>query len=274
MARQDEAMPYLPPTAEAGLARKASRVFHRLRLASWLDRKESQIRRVGERIGWPQAWLKEFAEYRKDPRLSLEEFFYFYCQLRQTDGPKLDAVKDESEARAFYAESEYPLYRQIVHRRHSAWRRVLWTMRGTQGMLMEFGSGIAPVSAWCSKRKPEWFYVLHDFASPHRTFGMERLSPTRNLVQQDMTLLKCYGHADVITALDTLEHVPDPLTMAQEIVERLRPDGVCHWNFIETDHTGLDLASASQRRQTLDYLDSALRLVYRNGDYRVSRKVE
>ena len=44
----------------------------RLSLAARLDRLDSIVRRVGERIGWPQSWLQEFIAYRGDPRMTLE----------------------------------------------------------------------------------------------------------------------------------------------------------------------------------------------------------
>ena len=143
----------------------------RLALASFLDRQESRLRYVAERLGYAP-WLSEFRTYLGDPRLTLEEFFVRYTLLRQKESPRLDAVNGEAAARAFYAESDYLLWRQVVHRRHSAWRRVLWTMRGTTGSLLELGCGIAPVSAWVERRKPDWQYGLCDIeVSAHHQFA-------------------------------------------------------------------------------------------------------
>lgn len=240
----------------------------RLALAAFLDTQESRLRGLAERFGYTP-WLEEFKAYVGDPRLTVQDFWYRYCRLRETEGPRLDAVKDEGEARAFYAKSLYPLYRQIVHRRHSAWRRVLWTMREEYGQLCEVGSGIAPVSAYCAPFKPYWDYLLVDVASPHLAFGAWRTKQRTRVVRIDDEV---WSASEVFTALDVFEHLPDPLTVAHLLVERMMPGGYLHYNFIETDGSGLDLATASQRRETLDYLGSALRLVYKDGPYRVARK--
>src|SRR3990172_2700293 len=111
----------------------------RLTLAAKLDRLESIIRRVGERVGWPQSWLQEYIQYRGDPRMTLEEFYVRFTLKRMAAEPKFAAVKTEADALAFYRDEGYMLWRNLVHRRHSAWRRVKVTMRGCYGDLLEFG---------------------------------------------------------------------------------------------------------------------------------------
>ena len=90
-------MSHLSAAKKAGMVVTAQRI----RLASFLDRKESQIRRVGERLGWPQRWLQEFAEYIGDPRLTLEDFWVRYVLLRQQEAPKMKAIKGEADALAY-----------------------------------------------------------------------------------------------------------------------------------------------------------------------------
>lgn len=244
-----------------------------LRLADFLDRQESRVRRVAERLGYAP-WLDEFRTYLGDPRLTLEEFWCRYTLMRMETAPKFAAVQSDDDARAFYA-NPYVLWRQVVHRRHAAWRRVLWTMKGECGSLLEFGCGIAPISAWLAPRRPRWCYGLYDLPSPHFTYGNWRL----RRYDSDDARPRLKPHAEdkfntyqVATALDVFEHVENPLSAAMNLRGLLRPGGYLHWNFVETDGTQLDRATAAQRTETLAYLSSALRLVYERDGYYVSVK--
>lgn len=240
----------------------------RLTLAAWLDRWEARVRRVGERVGWPQPWLREFNEYRHD-RMSPEEFWVRYTLLRMETAPRFPAVQTDTDAIAFYAESEYPLWRNLVHRRHAVWRRVLWTMRPPRGTLLEYGCGTAPVSAYCARRKPAWDYWLYDLPSASLRYGCWRLG-TENGPPQDGKWVG--GPVDCLTLLDVLEHLPDPRPVAQDCAAMLRPGGYLHWNFVETDGTGLNRATPAQRRTTIAYLEDALTTVWERQGERVSRK--
>ena len=240
-------------------------------LAAWLDRQESRLRRGFERAGFSTAWLEEFRTYLNDPRMTLEEFWCRYTLLRMQEGPKLDAVTTEAEARAFYATSEYPLWRNLVHRRHSSWRRVLWTMRGRTGCLMEFGCGVAPVSAYCARYRPTWCYVLGDVPGASREFGTWRVARLTGVdVERDVKTLA--QPVSVVTALDVLEHLSHPLDSMRAIVNLMPRGALLHWNFVATDSTGLDLASSQQRVDTIAYLTSALRTHYQSDDHMVSLK--
>ena len=233
----------------------------RLRLASFLDRLDSKIQRHAERLTPEPAWFREFRAYLGDPRMTIEEFWVKYERLRSQEVPKMRAITTAAEARDFFSTSEYPLWRNLVHRRHSAWRRVLWTMKDPGGDMLEFGCGVAPISAWCARRKPGWRFALKDVDGPHSRFGRWRVPTSRAI-----------DTYDVITAIDVFEHLAEPETVARDLVGRLWFGGYLHWNFVETDGTQLDLATAEQRRATIDYLRSALRVVYEEPGYIVSRK--
>ena len=255
-------------------------------LAAWLDRQESRLRRGFERAGFSTAWLEEFRTYLNDPRMTLEEFWCRYTLLRMQEGPKLDAVTTEAEARAFYATSEYPLWRNLIHRRHSAWRRVLWTMRSDEGLLIEYGCGTAPVSRWVSRAKPRWTYAMIDLKGPARDFACDYFCRRRLAIdpkregylyrhgaeEADSASGIMWGRFDVAAALDVFEHLPDPVRVARDLVGKLAPGGYLHWNFVATDGTGLDLATSQQRAETIAYLTSALRTHYQSDDHMVSLK--
>ena len=237
-------------------------------LAAWLDRWESRVRLVGERLGYPQAWLQEFCTYRGDSRMTLEEFWVRYTLLRMEMAPRFAAVKTESDARAFYTDSEYMLWRNLVHRRHSAWRRVLWTMRGRQGGLLEIGCGIAPVSAWVAPRKPGWRFWLHDVKdSPHLRYAQWRLRG------REWTMGR--HRVKVMTLLDVLEHLVDPLATVHHALSELAPGGYLHWNAVRHEQAHeLNLAAPSSLAAAVRHLTETLALVWEGEDgHRVSRNV-
>lgn len=242
----------------------------RLRLASLLDRAEARARRVAEKWGAPQAWLQEFQAYRAEPRMTPEEFWVEYTLRRREAQPILTAVQTEEQALAFYQTAEYMLWRNLVHRRHSAWRRVLVTMPAlTVGVLWEVGCAIAPVSTWVSRRRPGWYYHLIDLPSPHRDYGAWRMRQRMAHVWDAPP----GGVAHVITALDVMEHLSDPLKMAARLVECLPRGGYLHWNFVGNPRRNdLDLATEAQQAETVAFLGRELTLVWDDGIYRVSRK--
>ena len=244
----------------------------RITMAAKLDRLESIVRRVGERVGWPQAWLQEFIAYRGDPRMTLEEFYVRFTLKRMAAEPKLAAVKTEADALAFYRDEDYMLWRNLVHRRHSAWRRVLVTMRGREGHLLEMGAGIAPVSTWTAQHKPNWSFALVDLESAHRAYGLWRVKQYADAwaIPKIPDAARSF---DVVTALDVFEHLAKPVHVAYECARVLRPGGYLHVNFIGNERQNdLDLSTVEQREATLAYLDSALDLVWANDGYTVRRK--
>ena len=237
--------------------------MRRLRLASFLDRLDSKIQRHAERLNPEPAWFREFRSYLGDPRMTIEEFWIGYTLLRNHERPKMRAVSTSAAAHEYFATSDYPLWRNLVHRRHSAWRRVLWTMSGKHGRLLEIGCGIAPVSAWVAPRKPGWRFGLQDVP------GAASLKYANHRLREQS---ECFCSWSVTTALDVFEHLAHPVQSAERAVKGLLPGGYLHWNFVETDGTQLDLATADQRRDTIAYLRSALRVVYEEPGYIVSQR--
>jgi len=195
--------------------------------------------------------------------MTVEEFWVRYTLKRMAAQPRFAAVKTEADALAFYRDEDYFLWRNLVHRRHSSWRRVKVTMRGWYGDLLEFGCGVAPVSAWCCRRKTGWRFALEDVAGPHSRYGAWR-------VHTDTPL----AHFDVITALDVFEHLADPEKHARRLVERyLKSGGYFHSNYVHNEQQNdLDLSTLEQRDATLAYLDSALDLIWAKDGYTVRRK--
>lgn len=237
-------------------------------VAAWLDRWEPRGRRLAEKLGWPQAWLQEFMDYLDEPRMTPEEFWVRYTLKRMGAQPRITGELTEEQALAFYRESDYMLWRNLVHRRHSAWRRVLWTMRGRYGTLIEYGCGIAPVSAWVARRRPDWRYILLDIEeSAHLKFARWRLRNYERYSTRPPYATK------VVTALDVFEHLADPMKAARECVESLSHGGYLHANFVGNPRRNdLDLATPAQRQETLQYFRDTLELVWEDVGYCIWRK--
>jgi 2-polyprenyl-3-methyl-5-hydroxy-6-metoxy-1,4-benzoquinol methylase len=82
-----------------------------------------------------------------------------------------------------------------------------------------------------------------------------------------------YSWYEVITALDVMEHLADPLPVAKNLVDVLQPGGYLHWNFVGNPRRNdLDLATEEQQEATVQYLYAMLALVYEGDGYRVSQK--
>ena len=203
--------------------------------------------------------------------MALEEFWVRYVLKRIEVQPLFKKQMTEQEALNFYRTSDYMLLRNLIHRRHSAWRRVLWSMyRQPGGNFLEYGCGIAPISAWIQRRRPDWFYWLNDVQeSPHYRYARWRIKKAESFGSNAGVA----DFADVLTLVDVLEHLPDPLIIAERAIKWLHPGGYLHWNFVGNDRQNdLDLASPQQRDETVAYLYKALDLVWEKDGYRVSRK--
>lgn len=241
-----------------------------MRLASTADRWTARARRLAEKWGWPQPWLQEFQAYLGEPRMTQEEFWVRYTLLRMDAQPHLDHPLTEQEARAFYMGHRYMLWRNVVHRRHTSWRRVLASMPETTGHLLEFGCATAPVAAWIASRRPRWRYTLVDLDSPHRAYGVWRVAQqvATHAVMVADTMPNHGSQFDVVTVLDVFEHLPDPLRVARQAVAVLRPGGALHTNFVANSlRNDLDLCGEVERDATMAYLHTALDLVWTDGIY-------
>ena len=241
----------------------------RLTIAHALDRWHPRAKRLAEKLGWPQAWLQELQAYLKQPRMTPEEFWVRYTLKRMAAEPKLLPTMTEKQALRFYRTSDYMMWRNLVHRRHSTWYRVLETMRGKHGTMLEFGCGIAPVSSWVKCRRPQWVYQIDDISdSAHFQYALWRVWHPRKPIPGPL-------HYDVITALDVFEHLADPLKHAKQLVAWLKPGGYLHANFVGNElRNDLDLATEEQRVATLAYLRSELELVWERVGYQVYRKAK
>lgn len=237
-----------------------------LRWAAARDRVCRRRRQVLDRLGLNRGWFRELAPYYRG--MSIHEFWVRYT-LGRMDAATLWERKPrtgEEDYRSFYAETDYFVLRQMYYHRNECYHLLAGSLRaaGRDGDFCEYGGGVGPITAWLRPRFPRWRFTLVDLPSPVLAFArwrfrhhasVETLSPG---LGKDLPLTRDY---DVITCLDVLEHVVNPLDVVRHLDEHLKPGGTLHVNFIHAPGGENLPESAAERRATVEYLDRHLRPV-------------
>jgi 2-polyprenyl-3-methyl-5-hydroxy-6-metoxy-1,4-benzoquinol methylase len=236
-------------------------------MTRWRDAVCRRLWRALDRVGCNRGWFKELSLYHRG--LTRQEFWIRYT-IGRMEAARLWERKPrrtEVDYRAFYAETDYWVLRQMYYHRNDCFHGIAAVMRraGRVGDLCEYGSGVGPVTAWVRPRFPGWRYTLVDLPSPMLDFARWRFRDFANVdnatpgLGADLPLARDY---DVIVCLEVLEHVINPLEVVRHLVAHLKPGGALFVNFV--DEPGGDenlLESAAQRAATIEYLDRELRAV-------------
>src|SRR5882762_1114388 len=226
---------------------------------------EPLVKRLGGSPGW-FGWFRELSEYYRG--MTIDEFWVRYTNGRE-EAKKLWGARPrlgEADYRAFYAETDYFVLRQMHYHRHDAYYAVATAMRraGQPGAFCEYGCGVAPLTAFLRPRFPDWRYTLVDLPTPTLEFARWRFRAHANVefkepgLGSDLPLSAAY---DVITCLDVLEHVVNPLHVARHLVEHLKPGGTLFVNFADDAGEENLVEASAQRSQTIAYLDATLRAI-------------
>jgi SAM-dependent methyltransferase len=232
-------------------------------MAHWRDRLCRRRLQCLDRLGLNRGWFRELSAHYRG--ITPQEFWIRYT-IGRMEAAKLWARKPrstEADYRAFYAETDYFVLRQMYYHRNSCFHWIAAAMRAPEGDCCEYGSGVAPVTAWLRPRFPRWRYTLVDLPSPMLDFarwrfrgapGVEAREPG---LGSDLPLTRAY---DVIACLEVLEHVINPLEVVRHLVEHLKPGGSLFLNFVDEPGGDENLAeSAAQRAATIEYLNRTLR---------------
>ena len=159
---------------------------------------------------------------------------------------------------SFYRElGPWPVFRQVYRRRYGAWPDVARDLP-PHGRLIEYGCGIAPVTWWLAQRRQDFTAILADVRGQAPEFGLWRLrrsdmTRVMHWIAADQLLPRDLRPVDVVTVLETLEHVPAPLAVIRALVDALVPGGVLHEDFVSHEHGGApsDLPSAQAERSAV-----------------------
>lgn len=216
-----------------------------------------------ERVGLNRGWFRELSAYYRG--LTMQEFWIRYTLLRLEASKLWDRKPREGEAdyRSFFAETDYFVLRQMYYHRNSCFHWVGDALRrvGAAGDFCEYGSGVAPVTAWLRPRFPGWRFTIVDLPAPALEFARWRFRGAGNVEAlepgfgRDLPLTR---HYDVIVCLEVLEHVINPLDVVRHLAEHLKPGGRVFLNFSHDPGRENLVESAAQRTATVAWLDANL----------------
>jgi SAM-dependent methyltransferase len=233
---------------------------------SWRDLLCRRRLQLLDRLGRNRGWLRELSEYYRG--LTIQEFWVRYTLGRMDAATLWDRKPRSGEAdyRSFYTETDYFVLRQMYYHRNDCYHTIAQTLRRAErnGNFCEYGSGVAPITAWLRPRFPAWRYTLVDLPTPMLQFARWRFRKFSNVgfaepgFGADLPLREAY---DVITCLDVLEHVVNPLQVVRHIVEHLKPGAALYVNFIDAPGDENLAESAAQRGDTIAFLDANLEAV-------------
>ena len=216
-----------------------------------------------ERLGGNRRWFRELSAYYRG--LTMQEFWIRYTILRMEAAKLWDRKPREGEAdyRSFFAEADYFVLRQMYYHRNSCFHWVGDALRavGSEGDVCEYGCGVAPVTAWLRPRFPRWRFTIVDLPAAALEFARWRFREASNVEARepgfgrDLPLVRAY---DVITCLEVLEHVINPLEVVRHLAEHLKPGGRLFLNFSHDPGKENLVESAAERAATVAYLDAHL----------------
>jgi len=139
-----------------------------------------------------------------------------------------------------------------------------------KGRILEYGCGLAPLTQgllrYQSHRKLEYhiadimqinfMYALYSVGQ-YKNVKHILLDPFENQLKKDQY--------DAVTCLAVFEHLPNPLSVIQNLYESLKKGGVLIFDYIKGSGEGLDTRKAVEDRiQVLDYMEHNFKVISGN----------
>lgn len=232
-------------------------------------------------------WLPDFDAFwtssgERGPFVFVWAFEKYRTYLaKQFKATELPMPADQVEAAKLWREPSVlcHLFSFIARRELHPLRFLRW-MRWLplKGEVLEFGAGAAPLADALDKRWPfprptitvaDIPWCLHDY----QKWRFRGVRKTRIMtLRPDGPIMAAGGVYDGILCVETLEHVPDPMRTARQLITMLKPGGtlVCDYG-PQTKNQALAPMGMSLRTPTLNFLKHSGEIL-QDGELLVIRK--
>ena len=228
-------------------------------------------------LGWFQEFQRYWVEELGNRPIHPHDFYFLAGVYRQ----RLQTIHFEHIENAALASDDKQLEAwrdpRIVHHLFAHTFRlalsplrvhpfIRWVPRG--GRVVEYGCGAAPILTALARAYRHLDLQLVGADIPHLLFHYarwklrdERFVTMVPIAADDDAPLA--GPFDTVFCLETFEHLPRPIAVAQHFHRVLRPGGHLVFDYIRSEGTGLDTASALRDRlPTLEFIRSHFDVVH------------
>jgi SAM-dependent methyltransferase len=219
----------------------------RLRIARVRDRWIRRARRLWHPLDRWRSWFYDLHHYYR--HLDWPEYWVRYTNLRLAA-----QTLHVERAHDFWAHTDYYILRQMYRHRDASFHEVSATIPGG-GWLLEWGCGVAPVTNWMRRHRPDVHCIIADV--PSRTLEFCKWKYTDRFVRvvtigEDENPI---ARVDAVVALEVMEHVPCPIDTLQTLLKALLPGGFLHLDYEDGPAGGGNSeGGVRERRQVLNML--------------------
>ena len=277
-ATQDEWLAQVTKTSvRAGVAKTAARrAAHRV--------EPYRVREALVNAGLKRQWFEEFRGYWESVlngrELTMTDFHglrFHYRRHAQTmaelpwSGPDAHLANWQAPKNLF--QTFYFAYRAALH---PVWGgRLLFDLHRSGTRVLEYGCSLAPMyrtwRTFLSSKPSQWVLADipgHAFHYARHVYGNDAEAELAVIDDFEDPLAEVEGGFDLVIVQTVFEHLDHPRSVAEYLVDRLKPGGLLWFDYPRTEGTGLDTpTSLAERRATLEYLAASLDVVH--GELRV-----
>lgn len=190
------------------------------------DKYHRKLKRLFEPVDFYRPWFRELALFYR--HMSREEFWMRYHEERA-----LARALWESNQLA-WNRTDYYILRQAYYHRNTCYHNIS-SYLPKNGMLLEYGCGIAPVSAWMRKRRSDVVCGIADIECRARDYAYWRLP---YILRENLNPSYTY---DVVVCSEVMEHVPEPIKTIKWLIQALEPGGYLFIDYVpDVGNGGVD----------------------------------